>query len=71
MNLSKEIFCVKYKYFNGKDWVPCENRVLAKNKNEAIAAVIAEPECPKEFRDTVFITVCSPFRMGPVSLKLP
>lgn len=71
MSASKEIFDVKYKYFNGEDWVNCSDRVIASSKSEAAELVKAEPSCPQEYKDTVCVTVCSPFRMQAMALKLP
>ena len=71
MNLSKQIFDVKYKYFDGSEWVYKSDRVLASTRDEAIELVKEEASCPFEFKNTVCVTVCVPFRMRTVAIKLP
>ena len=71
MNLSKQIFDVKYKYFDGSEWVYKSDRVLAATRDEAIELTKEESSCPFEFKDTVCVTVCTPFRMRTFAIKLP
>ena len=71
MNLSKQIFDVKYKYFDGSEWVYKSDRVLASTRDEAIEMAKEEASCPFEFKNTVCVTVCVPFRMRTVAIKLP
>lgn len=71
MNLSKQIFDVKYKYFDGSEWVYKSDRVLATTRDNAIELTKAEAVCPFEFKDTVCVTVCAPFRMRTFAIKLP
>ena len=71
MNLSKQIFDVKYKYFNGSEWVYKSDRVLANTREDAIELTKAEASCPFEFKDTVCVTVCTPFQMRTSAIILP
>lgn len=70
-DITKQIFDVKYKYFDGSDWVLGSDRILAPTRDEAIELAKKESSCPFEFKDTVCVTVCVPFRMRTVAIKLP